>query len=204
MALNILGVSSKPTNSKIMIPMIPSQMLFVLYVPSTLHVLKLISFFFFSSSLIFRVSPIPSLLKILLVDWCMWLLMFLFSSPTTALVSSFKSIFSSVRLSQRFGFPFLLFQLFSDPFPKEETNEFSQQSNTSSVTIDVFGVNNPPFSQSQAVETMEDTPVSITLEGSDADVEDQEDLIVYISALPKVGLLSQVPFFSSASISLHS
>ena len=127
----------------------------------------------------------------------MWLPMFLFSSPIITPVSSFKSIFNSVRLSQRFVFPLppSSLQLFSDSFPKEDTNELPQQSNISSVTIDVLGVNNPPFSQSQAVTTLEDTPVSITLEGSDDDVEDQDDLIVYISELPRFGLLSQVSFF---------
>eukprot|EP00009_Paramoeba_aestuarina_P003177 CAMPEP_0201514696 /NCGR_PEP_ID=MMETSP0161_2-20130828/6463_1 /ASSEMBLY_ACC=CAM_ASM_000251 /TAXON_ID=180227 /ORGANISM="Neoparamoeba aestuarina, Strain SoJaBio B1-5/56/2" /LENGTH=1626 /DNA_ID=CAMNT_0047911325 /DNA_START=239 /DNA_END=5119 /DNA_ORIENTATION=- len=66
-----------------------------------------------------------------------------------------------------------------------------QISNIATVTVDILGVNNPPFTQSQSVTTLEDTPVSITLQGSDMDMEDEPDLIVYISEVPKLGLLSQ-------------
>ena len=124
--------------------------------------------------------------------------MFPFSSITTGLDSSFKLISISVLLSQ----PLFVFSLFSSshnffffkflPFPKEDdTDILRQESNISSVFIQVLGVNNPPFSESQDVTTMEDTPVSITLRGSDMDMEDQDNLIVYISEVPQFGVLSQ-------------
>lgn len=68
-----------------------------------------------------------------------------------------------------------------------KVNDGTSDSNTATVTITVNPVNDAPVANNQSVTTAEDTPVSITLTGSDSD---GNTLTYTVVALPQFGILS--------------